>query len=150
MFELVNAEKVNYPIAIHCSVLSVSRSGFSAWQECPAPARTKKRVARLIREDGIRARQKRRFRRTTDSNHTGPIAPNVLQRDFERGPKPGLVHHSDRDSPYTSDDYRRALEARGLVASMSSTGDCWDMPHSRSVPAPRERARWAQPPPRRL
>ena len=42
----------------------------------------KKRVERLMREDGIKARQKRRFRRTTDSNHTHPIAPNVLDRNF--------------------------------------------------------------------
>jgi transposase InsO family protein len=36
------------------------------------------------------------------------------------------VHHSDRGSPYASGDYRRALEARGIVASMSRKGDCWD------------------------
>src|SRR3954454_3584483 len=43
----------------------------------------KKRVARLMREKGIIGRQKRRFRRTTDSNHANPIAPNVVARDFE-------------------------------------------------------------------
>ena len=43
-----------------------------------------------------------------------------------RRPPPGLVHHSDRGSPYASADYRAALEARGIVASMSRTGDCWD------------------------
>ena len=43
----------------------------------------KKRVERLMREKGIVARQKRRFRRTTDSNHADPIAPNIVQRDFE-------------------------------------------------------------------
>jgi putative transposase len=42
----------------------------------------KKRVERLMREEGIAARKKRRFRRTTDSNHPHPIAPNVLERDF--------------------------------------------------------------------
>jgi transposase InsO family protein len=42
----------------------------------------KKRVERLMREEGIVARKKRRFRRTTDSNHPHPIAPNVLERDF--------------------------------------------------------------------
>lgn len=223
MFELVNAEKAHYPIAVLCSVLSVSRSGFYAWRQRPEPARatadaalvieiraahklgrgtygsprvhaelqakgvhvSEKRVASLMRKDGLRARQKRRFRRTTDSNHTDPIAPNVLQRDFEpeapnrswatdvtyvhtlegwlylavmldlfsrrvvgwaasctndralalaalnrsiaaRKPQPGLVHHSDRGSPYASEDYRRALEERGIVPSMSRTGDCWD------------------------
>jgi putative transposase len=42
----------------------------------------KKRVERLMREEGIVARPKRRFRRTTDSNHPHPIAPNVLERNF--------------------------------------------------------------------
>jgi transposase InsO family protein len=42
----------------------------------------KKRVERLMRREGIVARRKRRFRRTTDSNHRHPIAPNVLERNF--------------------------------------------------------------------
>ncbi len=40
------------------------------------------RVARLMREQGLRARKKRRFQRTTDSQHTLPVAPNVLDRQF--------------------------------------------------------------------
>ena len=43
----------------------------------------KKRVARLMRENGIRAKQKKKFRATTDSNHTYPVAPNLLLRNFE-------------------------------------------------------------------
>lgn len=145
----------------------------------------KKRIARLMRERGLRARQKRRFRKTTDSAHAFPIAPNLLARDFQtaapneawvtdvtfvftvegwlylavildlfsrrvvgwaasdvnnrvlalgalekavaaRRPPPGLLHHSDRGSPYASDDYRAALERHELVASMSRKGDCWD------------------------
>jgi putative transposase len=43
----------------------------------------KKRVERLMRQEGIVARSKRRFRKTTDSNHTDPIAPNVLARNFD-------------------------------------------------------------------
>ena len=43
----------------------------------------KKRVERLMRREGIVARKKRRFRRTTDSNHPHPIAPNILDRTFE-------------------------------------------------------------------
>lgn len=42
----------------------------------------KKRVERLMRQEGLFARQKRRFRRTTDSKHMHPIAPNVLERNF--------------------------------------------------------------------
>ncbi len=43
---------------------------------------SEKRVARLMRQHGIRARQTRRFRITTRSNHRWPIEPNLLNRDF--------------------------------------------------------------------
>ena len=145
-----------------------------------------KRVARLMRENEIRGRRKRPFRKTTDSNHDEPIAPNVLARNFtpvasnrvwagdvtyietaegfaylavildlysrrivgwamsdtndtalalaalrravrgRRAVGRGLVHHTDRGSPYASGDYRRALAAYGMVQSMSRKGDCWD------------------------
>jgi putative transposase len=145
----------------------------------------KKRVERLMQENGLQARRKRRFRKTTDSKHSDPIAPNVVARNFDvaepdrvwvtdvtavwtlegwlflavmldlysrrvvawaasanndtllaldtlraglraRRPAAGLVHHSDRGSPYASADYRAALASSGLVASMSRKGDCWD------------------------
>ena len=42
----------------------------------------KERVERIMRENGIRARHKRRYKATTDSKHALPIAPNVLDRNF--------------------------------------------------------------------
>ena len=42
----------------------------------------RRRVARLMRENGLRARQPRRFQRTTDSQHAFPVAPNRLDQDF--------------------------------------------------------------------
>ncbi len=39
-------------------------------------------VARIMREAGIAAKTKRKFRQTTDSNHGLPVAENVLDRDF--------------------------------------------------------------------
>lgn len=146
---------------------------------------SRKRVERLMRENGLEARQKRRFVHTTDSRHDDPIAPNLLARDFDvaaankiwvgdvtyistsqgwlylavlldlfsrrivgwatsvtndtdlalaaleralrtRQPARGLVHHTDRGSPYASGDYRAALERHGIIASMSRTGDCYD------------------------
>jgi putative transposase len=145
----------------------------------------RKRVERLMKRNGLEARRKRRFRKTTDSKHMNPIAPNVVAREFEaaapnrvwvtdvtavwtlegwlylaaildlysrrvvawatsanndtllaldalrdavrsRRPAAGLVHHSDRGSPYASADYRAALAKHGLIASMSRKGDCWD------------------------
>jgi hypothetical protein len=40
----------------------------------------KDRVQRLMKLHGIRAKGKRRFKVTTDSNHDLPIAPNLLER----------------------------------------------------------------------
>jgi putative transposase len=40
------------------------------------------RVARIMRDNQLKARQKTRFKKTTDSNHGGPVAVNVLDQDF--------------------------------------------------------------------
>lgn len=40
------------------------------------------RIARLMRDYNLLARQRRRFRATTDSTHSLPVAPNLLARDF--------------------------------------------------------------------
>jgi putative transposase len=145
----------------------------------------KKRVERLMRENGLRGRAKRRFCCTTDSHHALPVAPNRLDRHFEvdlpnrvwvgdvtyiataegwlylailldlfsrrvvgwatsstndrtlaldaldralahRRPRAGLLHHTDRGSPYASADYQAVLTRHAIVASMSRTGDCYD------------------------
>lgn len=43
---------------------------------------SKARIERLMRENGIRARHKRRYKATTDSRHSLPVAPNRLDRNF--------------------------------------------------------------------
>jgi putative transposase len=42
----------------------------------------RRRTARLMRENGLKARRPRRFKRTTDSLHAFPVAPNLLEQDF--------------------------------------------------------------------
>ena len=42
----------------------------------------KERVQKLMQLHGIRAKGKRRFKVTTDSNHKLPISPNWLNREF--------------------------------------------------------------------
>ena len=42
----------------------------------------RKRVARLMQDEGIEGQRKRRFRVTTDSRHSHPVAANKLNRDF--------------------------------------------------------------------
>ncbi len=143
------------------------------------------RVARLMHANDLRGKRKRRFRTTTQSNHSHPVAPNVLQRQFSveqpgtawvgdityvwtmEGwlylavildlysrrvvgwamgkridqaltlramrmavhacePGAGLIHHTDRGSQYAATNYRKLLEAHGIICSMSRKGDCWD------------------------
>ncbi len=52
------------------------------------------RVARLMREDGLRAKTKRRFKAITNSKHDLPEAPNLLQWDFSPA-KPNQVWAGD-------------------------------------------------------
>lgn len=41
-----------------------------------------KRIARLMRQEGLRAHWKRRFKVTTGSSHRLPTSPNVLEQNF--------------------------------------------------------------------
>ena len=45
---------------------------------------------------------------------------------WQRCPKAGLIHHSDRGSQYASDAFRKLLNKHGIQGSMSRKGDCWD------------------------
>ena len=42
------------------------------------------------------------------------------------GKQAGLIFHSDRGSQYASMEFREVLERRGIQASMSRKGNCWD------------------------
>jgi len=42
-----------------------------------------KRVARLMQEDGLKARARKRFKMTTMSDHDQPVAANLLNRQFD-------------------------------------------------------------------
>jgi putative transposase len=51
-----------------------------------------RRVGRLMRENGIIVERTRKFKATTDSDHTFHIAPNLLDRDFSAaGPNQGSI-----------------------------------------------------------
>ena len=55
---------------------------------------SRKRVVRLMSEENLRHRLKRRFVKTTKSDHDKPLAENVLERDFAVG-EPNKVWASD-------------------------------------------------------
>ncbi len=44
---------------------------------------SKKRVARIMRQEGLKARVRRRYKNTTMSDHDQPVAANLLDRKFE-------------------------------------------------------------------
>ena len=147
---------------------------------------SRKRVIRLMQQQELKGRERRRYKCTTMSDHNQPVAANLLARRFDaevpnqrwagdttelrigesgrlflaviidlfsrftvgwalsavndrhlaikalemavrrRCPDEGLLHHSDRGSPYASEDYQKQLEVAGIVCSMSRRGNCYD------------------------
>lgn len=55
---------------------------------------SEKRVARLMRQDGITGKHRRKFVSTTDSKHGLPVAPNLLGQCFDV-PRPNAAWASD-------------------------------------------------------
>jgi len=45
---------------------------------------------------------------------------------YNRRPAPGLIHHSDRGSQYTSVEFGKRLKEAGLLPSVGSVGDAYD------------------------
>ena len=90
--------------ATACAVLGVSESGFYAWKSWTASPRQRDDMVLLahiraefstsnetygsprmlveLRENGMKAPQKTRFKKTTDSDHGGPVTPNIRDQNF--------------------------------------------------------------------
>jgi putative transposase len=81
------------------------------------------RVARLMRANGIRAKAKRRFRVTTDSRHSYPVASNLLARQFTVD-RPTAVWVSDITYIWTSEGW---LYLAGVVDLYSRMVVGWSM-----------------------
>lgn len=64
----------------------------------------RKRVARLMKENGLIPKGKKKFVVTTDSSNTTHIFPNLLERDF-RADKPNLKMVSDTTYIYTKEGW---------------------------------------------
>ena len=76
---------------------------YQALKEQGVPC-SQSRVARLMREDGLRAKTKRRFKVTTDSKHNLPVAPNLLNRDFSPA-VPNQVYAGDITYIWTTEGW---------------------------------------------
>jgi hypothetical protein len=99
-----------------------------------------RRVERLMHDHGVRARHKRRFKATTDSRHSLPVAPNLLARNF--APEaPNRVWTSDITYIQTGEGrlYLAIVLADG--APGPGQGRCKGGPGSRSPSAARDRVR---------
>lgn len=63
-----------------------------------------KRVARLMRCEGIRPKTAKKFRVTTDSRHDYPVAPNLVNREFI-APRPNQIWLSDITYVWTDEGW---------------------------------------------
>jgi len=81
---------------------------------------SKKRVERVMRERGIRGKMKRRFRRTTDSNHTSPIAPNIVARQFEPSAQNQVLRVSGTLIPGSLQRESDGLSVQFLIADAAA------------------------------
>ena len=86
----------------------------------------RRRVARLMRDNGLQARQKRRFKQTTDSRHAWPVAPNLLDQDFTAtGPNKKWAPISPMSGPAKAGCTLPSLSTcshAGLLAGQQATG----------------------------
>jgi transposase InsO family protein len=142
IFGFMQRYEAEFPIAVMCDVLNVSRSGYYAWRRRLESRRSQtntrlleairkvyhnsggtygspriyqelkrqniscseNRVARLMREDGLYAKTKRRYKATTNSKHDLPVTANLLQRDFSPA-KPDQVWAGDITYIWTTEGW---------------------------------------------
>src|SRR3954454_15134782 len=69
---------------------------------------------------------------------TGLVLDALNMGIYNRRPQPGLIHHSDRGSQYTSVEFDSRLKEVGLLPSMGSVADACDnslWPRASSLPS---------------
>lgn len=93
---------------------------------------------------GVEAKQKKKYSVTTNSKHNLPVAPNLLDWEFDVS-EPDSVYCSDIMCIWTTEGWlylpiildlfsRRAvgwslgdrIKKNDMICSMSKKGDCWD------------------------
>ena len=89
-----------------------------------------RRVGRLMRENGIAVERTRKFKATTDSDHTFSIAPNLLDRDF-KADQPNQKWAGDISYIWTREGWLY-LALAIVLGPMAENGSLLDL-HSRRV-----------------
>ena len=54
------------------------------------------------------------------------VTDALIMAIWRRGKPDALMHHSDRGSQYTSEQFQRLMADHGVTCSMSRAGNCWD------------------------
>ena len=54
------------------------------------------------------------------------VTDALVMAIWRRGKPDALLHHSDRGSQYTSEQFQRLMADNGVVCSMSRSGNVWD------------------------
>ena len=54
------------------------------------------------------------------------VTDALVMAIWRRGKPDALMHHSDRGSQYTSEQFQRLMADHGVVCSMSRSGNVWD------------------------
>ena len=54
------------------------------------------------------------------------VADALVMAVWRRGKPNALLHHSDRGSQYSSEQFPRLMAESGIVCSMSRSGNVWD------------------------
>jgi putative transposase len=54
------------------------------------------------------------------------VTDAMMMAIWRRGKPQALLHHSDRGSQYTSEQFQRLMADQGITCSMSRSGNCWD------------------------
>ena len=78
----------NDALLVHIKAIHAETKGEYGWPRIWKELLTrgirvgKERVRKLMKLHGVKARTKRKFKATTDSNHSLPVAPNLLNREF--------------------------------------------------------------------
>jgi putative transposase len=54
------------------------------------------------------------------------VTDALVMAIWRRGKPDALLHHSDRGSQYTSEQFQRLMEDHGVACSMSRSGNVWD------------------------
>jgi putative transposase len=66
------------------------------------------------------------------------VTDALVMAIWRRGKPDALLHHSDRGSHYTSEQFQRLMAEHGVTCSMSRSGNVWTMQRWRAS-SPRSR-----------